>query len=74
MQDTLINLCRATWFTKLDIRGAYNLICIAEGEEWKIAFYTQYSLFESLIMPFGLTNTLAIFQNFINDVLAPYLD
>jgi hypothetical protein len=25
-------------------------------------------------MPFGLTNTLAIFQNFINDVLTPYLD
>jgi hypothetical protein len=25
-------------------------------------------------MPFGLTNALAIFQNFINDVLAPYLD
>jgi hypothetical protein len=25
-------------------------------------------------MPFGLTNTPTIFQNFINDVLAPYLD
>jgi hypothetical protein len=40
MQDTLINLSRAKWFTKLDIRGAYNLICIAEVEEWKTAFYT----------------------------------
>jgi hypothetical protein len=26
MQDTLMNLSRAKWFTKLDIRGAYNLI------------------------------------------------
>jgi hypothetical protein len=25
-------------------------------------------------MPFGLTNTLVIFQNYINDILAPYLD
>jgi hypothetical protein len=25
-------------------------------------------------MPFGLTNAPAIFQNFINDILAPYLD
>jgi hypothetical protein len=25
-------------------------------------------------MPFGLTNALATFQNFINDVLAPYLN
>jgi hypothetical protein len=74
MQDTLMNLSRAKWFTKLDIRGAYNLICIAEGEEWKTAFHTRYGLFKSLVMPFGLTNAPATFQNFINDVLAPYLD
>jgi hypothetical protein len=74
MQDTLMNLSRAKWFTKLDIRGAYNLICMAEGEEWKTAFLTRYGLFESLVMPFGLTNALATFQNFMNDVLAPYLD
>jgi hypothetical protein len=43
---------------------------MAEGEEWKTAFRTRYGLFES----FGLTNAPAIFQNFINDVLAPYLD
>jgi hypothetical protein len=74
LQDTLMNLSKPKWFTKLDIRGAYNLIHIAEGEEWKTAFRTRYGLFESLVMPFGLTNTPAIFQNYINDVLAPYLD
>jgi hypothetical protein len=40
MQDTLMNLSRAKWFIKLDIRAAYNLICMAEGEEWKTAFCT----------------------------------
>jgi hypothetical protein len=74
MQDTLMHLSRAKWFTKLDIRGAYNLIQMAEGEEWKTAFRTQYGLFESLVMRFGLTNALVTFQNFINNVLAPYLD
>jgi hypothetical protein len=74
MQDTLMNLSRAKWFTKLHIRGAYNLIRMAEGEEWKTAFRTRYGLFESLVMLFGLTNAPATFQNFINDVLAPYLD
>jgi hypothetical protein len=69
-----MNLLKAKWFTKLDIRGAYNLICIAEGEAWKTAFRTYYGLFESLVMPFGLTNTPATFQNYINDILAPYLD
>jgi hypothetical protein len=74
MQDTLVNLSRVKWFTKLDIRGAYNLIRMAEGEEWKTAFRTRYGLFESLVIPLGLTNAPASFQNFINDVLAPYLD
>jgi hypothetical protein len=27
-----------------------------------------------LVLPFGLTNTLAIFQNYINDILVAYLD
>jgi hypothetical protein len=69
-----MNLTRAKWFTKLDIHGAYNLIQMAQGEEWKTTFRTQYGLFESLVMPFGLTNAPATFQNFINDILAPYLD
>jgi hypothetical protein len=60
MQDTLMNLSRVKWFTKLDIRGAYNLIRMAEGEEWKTAFCTRYGLFESLVIPFGLTNAPAI--------------
>jgi hypothetical protein len=74
LQDTLINLSKAKWFTKLDIHGVYNLIHMAEGEEWKTAFRTRYGLFESLVMPFGLTNAPATFQNYINDVLAAYLD
>jgi hypothetical protein len=32
MPDTLMNLCRAKWFMKLDIIGAYNLIQMADGE------------------------------------------
>jgi hypothetical protein len=69
-----MNLSKAKWFMKLDIRGAYNLIHMAEGEEWKTTFRTHYGLFESLVMPFGLTNALATFQNYINNVLVPYLD
>jgi hypothetical protein len=68
-----MNLSRARWFTKLDICGVYNLIHMAEGEEWKTAFCTRYGLFESLVMPFGLTNAPVTFQNYINDILAPYL-
>jgi hypothetical protein len=69
-----MNLSKAKWFMKLDIYGVYNLIHMAEGEELKTAFHTHYGLFESLLMPFSLTNAPAIFQNYINDLLAPYLD
>jgi hypothetical protein len=74
LQDTLMNLSKAKWFTKLDIHRVYKLICMAEGKEWKTAFRTRYGLFESLVMPVGLTNTPATFQNYINNVLVPYLD
>src|SRR6201992_1154312 len=47
---------------------------MAEGEEWKTAFRTRYGLFESLVMPFGLTDAPATFQRYINDTLRPYLD
>ena len=74
VKETLMRLAQARIFTKLDVRGAYNLIRMKEGEEWKTAFRTRYGLFESLVMPFGLTNAPATFQNLINNTLAPYRD
>jgi len=74
MQETFSRLQKARYFTTLDVRGAYNLIRIAEGHEWKTAFRTRYGLFESLVMPFGLTNAPATFQSYINDALRPFLD
>lgn len=73
-QETIAQLCKARFFTKLDLRSAYNLVRIAKGEEWKTAFRTRFGLFESLVMPFGLCNAPATMQNFMNDVLRDYLD
>ena len=35
---------------------------------WKTAFYTKQELFEYTLMPFGLTNTPASFQEMIDTV------
>ena len=67
-------LAGAMFFTKLDIRGAYNLIRIAPGEEWKTAFRTRYGLYEYLVMPFGLTNAPASCQELVNNVLRNMLN
>src|SRR3954465_8503317 len=72
--ELLDRLRTAKIYTKLDLRGAYNLVRINPGEEWKTAFRTRYGLFEYLVMPFGLCNAPATFQAMINDVLREYLD
>lgn len=72
--EALDRLREAKIFTKLDLRGAYNLVRVKEGDEWKTAFRTRYGHFECLVMPFGLTNAPAAFQHFMNDVLREFLD
>jgi hypothetical protein len=55
-------------FSKLDFRGTYNLVCIANGDEWKTAFRTRYGSYKSQVMHYGLTNAPPSFRRFMNDV------
>ena len=70
----LEQLGRAKIFTKIDLRGAYNLVRIKEGDDWKIPFHTRYGYFEYNVMPFGLTNAPAVFQHMMNDIFREHLD
>ena len=65
---------KARVFTKIDLRHAYHLVRIADGEEWKTTFRTRYGSFEWLVMPFGLTNAPMAFQRFINNIFSDLLD
>ncbi len=64
----------STIFTKLYLRSAYHIVRIREGDEWKTAFNTHTGYFEYLVMPFGLSNSLAVFQALVNDVLRDMVD
>jgi hypothetical protein len=74
IQEILARLSRAKIYTKLDVIVVFNRIRITEGQEYLTAFNTRYSLYETLVMPFGLSNVPATFQARINEVLHLYLD
>src|SRR5438105_439380 len=61
-------------FTKLDLMIVYNNIRIKKGDEYKIAFRTRYGHYEWNVMPLGLCNAPATFQEYMNDLLREYLD
>ena len=74
INDIIKRVKGSKYFTKLDLRSAYNLIRIREGDEYKTAFRTKYGHYEYLVMPFGLRNAPATFQSFINSILRPFLE
>ena len=74
IQDLFDKLCKATYFTKLDLRLGYWQVRIAEGDEPKTTCVTRYGSYEFLVMPFGLTNSLATFCNLMNVVFYEFVD
>jgi hypothetical protein len=65
---------KAHIYTKLDLLHAFHLVHVAEGDEWKTTFRTCYGSFEWMVMPFGLTNGPTVFQHFMNEIFADFLD
>ncbi|KAK3507775.1 hypothetical protein QTP70_000293 [Hemibagrus guttatus] len=63
----------ARFFTKLDLKSAYNLVRIRKGDEWKTVFHTTHGHYEYRVMPFGLTNAPVVFQALINGVFQDLL-
>lgn len=61
-------------FSKIDIRSGYHHLKIRPEDTLKIAFSNQYSLYEFIVMSFGLTNVTAYFMNLMNKVFMEYFD
>src|SRR5258708_7202342 len=60
--DLLNSLGPARIYSKIDLKHAYHLVQIAEGDKPKTAFRMCYRSYEWRVMPFSLTNTPAVFQ------------
>jgi len=53
----------------MDLRWGYNNVRIKEEDEWKAVFIMPEGSFEPTVMFFRLTNSPAIFQVMINELL-----
>jgi hypothetical protein len=73
--ETIVRLFKAKWMTKINIRHAFNRICMHfKEDENLITFRIKYETYKYLIMSFELINKSFIFQNFMNDTLMNYLN
>ena len=68
ISSAFATLQKARYFMKLDLRNAYHLVRIREGDEWKTAFNTPRGHYEYCVMPFGLTNAPAVFQALVTSL------
>jgi hypothetical protein len=61
-------------FPNIDHQTGFRLTGVKVGEEWKLAFRIRYGLYEYTVMPFGLANTAATFQNAMETIFGEMLD
>ena len=67
--DLIDNMGSKKVFTKMDLQWGFNNVRIKEGDEWKRAFTIHIGSFEPTVMFFGITNSPAIFQVMMNEIL-----
>ena len=69
IDDILSLLGNAKYFTALDLKSGYWQVQLDDDSKEKTAFACHRGLFQFNVMPFGLSNAPAVFQELMNIVL-----
>jgi hypothetical protein len=72
IDDLLDQLIGEKYFSEIDLKSGYHYVPIEPSDVWKTTFKAKEGLFEWLVMPFRLTNSLATFMRLMDDILCPF--